>query len=101
MRRSRYGTSVPGAGAVHHIIGDQSASQQNSYSITSSAIPSSDGSTVTLSALAVLRLIVSLNLVGAWTGTTGPGSARRSSNLTLHLNHLLHRDHVVIEMSHN
>ena len=29
MRRSRYGTSVPGAGAVHHIINDQSALQQN------------------------------------------------------------------------
>ena len=38
------------------------------YSITSSALASSDGGTVRPSALAVLRLITSSNLVGACTG---------------------------------
>jgi hypothetical protein len=38
------------------------------YSITSSARASSDGGTVILSALAVLRLITSSNLAGCWIG---------------------------------
>src|SRR6516164_6699461 len=38
------------------------------HSITSSAVASSDGGTVSPSALAVLRLITSSNLVGACTG---------------------------------
>src|SRR5262249_5233549 len=38
------------------------------YSITSSARTSSDGGTVRPSAFAVLRLITSSNLTGAWTG---------------------------------
>jgi hypothetical protein len=44
------------------------------YSITSSARVSSCGGTVRLSALAVLRLITSSNLVGCWTGSS-PGLA--------------------------
>src|SRR5215471_15192212 len=39
-----------------------------SHSITSSARVSSEGGTVSPSALAVLRLITSLKLVGCWTG---------------------------------
>src|SRR5216683_3005675 len=41
------------------------------YSITSSARASSDCGTVRPSALAVLRLITSSNVVGCWTGKSG------------------------------
>jgi hypothetical protein len=40
------------------------------HSITSSAVASSEGGTVRPSAFAVLRLITSSNLVGAWTGSS-------------------------------
>lgn len=43
-------------------------SKRRNYSITSSAVASSDGAMAILSALAVLRLITSSNFVGCWTG---------------------------------
>jgi len=49
-----------------------------SYSITSSARASSDGGTVSPSALAVLRLITSSNLVGCSTGKSAGRVPRRS-----------------------
>jgi hypothetical protein len=50
------------------ISGLMHCSKQHLYSITSSARASSEGGTVRPSALAVLRLITSSNLVGACTG---------------------------------
>jgi hypothetical protein len=50
--------------------------QTISYSITSSAMASSDGGTVRPSALAVLRLITSSNLVGCCTGRSAGFSPR-------------------------
>ena len=49
-------------------------SKQHHHSITSSARPSTDGGTSTLSALAVLRFTTSSNLVGCSTGNS-PGFA--------------------------
>src|SRR5262249_37410991 len=67
-----YGTSMPGAGAVHHIKSGREQMQQvgprNRYSINSSARASNDGGTAMPSALAVLRLIVRLNLLCCSTG---------------------------------
>ena len=53
------------------ITGREQMQQKTLYSITSSARASSDGGTSRPSALAVLRLITSSNLVGCWTGKIG------------------------------
>src|SRR5262245_65140895 len=47
------------------------------HSITSSAMASSDGGTSRPSALAVLRLMTSSNLVGCWTGMSAGFAPRR------------------------
>src|SRR5262249_49610942 len=52
------------------------------HSITSSARASSDGGTSTPSALAVLRLITSSYLIGAWTGRSAGFSPLRISLTT-------------------
>ncbi len=49
---------------------DPERSWGTAYSITLSALPSSNGGMVTPSALAVLRLITSSNLVGCCTGSS-------------------------------
>ena len=49
----------------------------NSYSITSSAVASSEGGTVRPSAFAVLRLIAVSNFVGVCTGRSAGFSPRR------------------------
>src|SRR6516225_3023259 len=64
LQRSLYGTSMPGAGAVHHIR----SSHYQSYSITSSAMASSVGAKSSPSVLAVCRLMTSSNLLARWTG---------------------------------
>ena len=46
-------------------------SKWRNYSITSSAVASSDGAMAMPSASAVLRLITSSNFVGCWTGRLG------------------------------
>jgi hypothetical protein len=47
---------------------DSCSAAKDRYSITSSAVESSDGGIVTPRALAVLRLMMSSNLTGCWTG---------------------------------
>src|SRR5262245_52408497 len=79
LQRSPYGTSMPGAGAVHHIISGPKAGAARyvyraNYSINSSARASSVGEMVMPSALAVLRLMTSSNFVGCSTGSS-PGLA--------------------------
>jgi len=54
-------------------------SKQHLYSITSSARVSTDGGTVRPSALAVLRLILSVKLVVSWTGRS-PAPARQPAS---------------------
>jgi hypothetical protein len=54
------------------ILRPSNAALRKDYSITSSAVASSDGGTVMPSAFAVLRLMMSSNLVG-WMIGTSPG----------------------------
>src|SRR5262249_59187563 len=56
--RQQFGTQMPQGGHPPH------------HSITSSAVASSVRGTVRPSALAVLRLMTSSNLVGCWTGSS-------------------------------
>jgi AcrR family transcriptional regulator len=53
---------------IHQLLGRMHRSRKDRYSITSSAVASSDGGTVIPSALAVLRLMTRSNLVGCSTG---------------------------------
>jgi len=59
--RNRHVRFVPKADVLR-------CSKERRYSITSSARPSISGGTVRPNALAVLRLMISSNLVGAWIG---------------------------------
>jgi 2-hydroxycyclohexanecarboxyl-CoA dehydrogenase len=61
---------VPGAsiGIFQADVSDATKAQNGFYSITSSAVASSDSGTVSPSALAVLRLMTSANFVGSWIG---------------------------------
>ena len=54
--------------ALHNVREGAIRRHQLTYSITSSAVASSDEGTVRPSALAALRLITSSNLVGCWIG---------------------------------
>ena len=58
-------------------VGFVPPTDMNCYSITSSARPSSDGGTVRPSALAVFRLMINSNLVGACTGKSAGFSPLR------------------------
>ena len=59
-----------GAGIVIGRVATYRSATSRPYSITSSAVASSDGGMVRSSALAVLRLITSSGLIGAWAGSS-------------------------------
>jgi hypothetical protein len=61
--------------------GCEQLQQGSSYSITSSAMANSEGGTVRPGVVAVLRLMISSNLVGACTGRSDAFAPRRMRSI--------------------